>query len=118
MQKKHYNEHINKSFYPNIEEYIISSPIVVLIISGRNAINKIRLMVGATEPSTAAPGTIRGDFAHQSYPSANEKDSSPIRNLVHASANLEDAQREIAIWFNENEHLDYQRVIDKQVSIA
>ena len=115
--KKHYAEHIEKGFYQNIEDYIVSGPSLVLILSGMQAVSKIRLMVGATEPASATPGTIRGDFAHQSYPAKGEEDDKPIRNLVHASASLKEANHEINIWFSKNECVEYKRVIDEQVSL-
>ena len=95
--KQHYHEHKDKEFYPSIEDYIVSSPVVIMVIAGVNAVSKIRLMVGATEPASALPGTIRGDFAHQAYPPTKSHDNKPIRNLNHASATFEEAQKEIAI---------------------
>ena len=104
--REHYAEHADKPFYPTLEEYITSGPVVVMVIGGLGAIPKIRLMLGATKPSEAAPGTIRGDFAHQTM------GSGPLRNLVHASANAEDAAREIALWFKDDEIVDYPIVDD------
>ena len=111
--KEHYAEHVNKGFYPTVEEYITSAPVLVFVLGGINAIKKIRTMVGATEPSSALPGTIRGDFAHQSYPAPGEPDDKPIRNLIHASATAEEAAAEVAIWFDKSEIIDYSKINDE-----
>ena len=117
LARTHYEEHADKPFFPSIESYITAGPVLVFVLGGHNAISKIRSIVGATEPASSAPGTIRGDFAHQAYPAAGEPDDKPIRNLVHASANAEDAEREVKVWFEESELVDYSRVIDEQVSL-
>jgi nucleoside-diphosphate kinase len=116
QSKRHYSEHVEKAFYPTVEEYITSGPVIVFVLGGLSAIKKIRTMVGATEPSSALPGTIRGDFAHQAYPGAGEPDDKPIRNLIHASATADEAAVEIALWFNEDEIVDYSKVSDEQLS--
>ena len=116
QSKKHYSEHVDKLFYPTVEEYITSGPVMVFVLGGLSAIKKIRSMVGATEPASALPGTIRGDFAHQSYPAPGEPDDKPIRNLIHASATADEAAAEVAIWFSEDELVDYGKVSDCQVS--
>ena len=104
--KIHYAEHVDKGFYPTLEEYITSGPVLTMVLGGFEAIAKIRAMVGATNPAQAAPGTIRGDFAHQGMEKAGDKPN-PLRNLIHASACLEDAQREIEIWFGADEIVEY-----------
>ena len=111
--QEHYAEHVNKDFYPTVEKFITSAPVLVFVLGGLNAINKIRTMVGATEPSSALPGTIRGDFAHQSYPGPGEADDKPIRNLIHASATAEEATAEVALWFEESEIIDYSKINDE-----
>ncbi|MCM8530673.1 MAG: nucleoside-diphosphate kinase [Lentisphaeraceae bacterium] len=117
QSKEHYSEHVDKAFYPTVEEYITSGPVLVFVLGGNNAIKKIRTMVGATEPASALPGTIRGDFAHQPYPAPGEPDVEPIRNLIHASATPDEASNEISIWFSEDELVDYSRDIDNQLSL-
>ena len=108
MSKQHYAEHVEKSFYPSLESYITSGPIFIMVLSGFEAIGKIRRMIGETVPAKAAPGTIRGDFSHQGNSSeVDSKNQSPLRNLIHASANVEDAKREIALWFQPEEMIDY-----------
>jgi nucleoside-diphosphate kinase len=110
--RKHYSEHVDKGFYPTVEEYVTAGPVLVFVLGGLNCIKKIRTMVGATEPSSALPGTIRGDFAHQPYPAAGEPDDQPIRNLIHASATPDEAATEIKIWFSDDEVLDYGKIND------
>ena len=104
----HYAEHVDKSFYPTLEDYITSGPIVIMILGGLEAITKIRKMVGDTVPANALPGTIRGDYAHQAKAEEGATDRSPLRNLIHASANRDDAETEIRIWFKPEEIIDYQ----------
>ena len=111
--RAHYSEHVNKGFYPTVEEYITAGPVIVFVLGGINSIKKIRTMVGATEPSSALPGTIRGDFAHQSYPAPGEPDDKPIRNLIHASATPEEAAVEISLWFDNAEVVDYGKIDDE-----
>ncbi|NQZ57764.1 MAG: nucleoside-diphosphate kinase [Lentisphaeraceae bacterium] len=111
--RAHYSEHVNKGFYPTVEEYITAGPVIVFVLGGINSIKKIRTMVGATEPSSALPGTIRGDFAHQSYPAPGEPDDKPIRNLIHASATPEEANVEISLWFDDAEVVDYGKIDDE-----
>jgi len=80
----HYQEHLEKPFYPELRDYILSSPIVAMVWSGSNAIAVVRKLIGATNPSMAEPGTIRGDYAL----------SLPF-NLVHASDSEVSAEKEI-----------------------
>ena len=111
QSKKHYAEHVEKDFYQNVEEYITSAPVIVFVLGGMGAISTIRKIVGATEPASAAPGTIRGDFSHQPYPPKGDV-VTPVRNLIHASATPEEAEAEIKLWFNENEVIDYAKITD------
>ncbi len=112
FSKKHYAAHINKSFYSGLEAFIISGPVVAMVLEGIDAIDLVRKMVGATEPKTAAPGTIRGDFAHHSYGFADKKGIA-IKNLVHASGSKEDAKTEIALWFSKEELHNYAMTHEK-----
>lgn len=107
LARAHYAEHVEKAFYPTVERYICSGPVLALVLGGGGAIAKIRQLVGATVPSEAAPGTIRGDFAHQAREAAGGAQERALHNLIHASANAADAEREIAIWFAADEVLDY-----------
>jgi len=105
----HYQEHQGKDFYPKLIDFITASPVVAMVIGGTNAISKVRLMAGNTEPNHANSGTIRGDFAHQAYDEDNEKS---IKNIIHASANQADAKREINIWFTPSEIIEYISIDD------
>ena len=85
---KHYSEHVNRDFYPGLIEFMTSSSIVVLLIGGQNAINVVREIHGSTNPAKARPCSIRYLYG-----------SSVQLNSVHGSANPEEAQKEIDIWF-------------------
>ena len=90
-------------------EFISMSPIIALCIEGHGAIAKVRQIVGDTQPHKAAPGTIRGDFALDSYALADDA-TRPIQNLIHASDSKETAEREISVWFKPSELHPYKRV--------
>ena len=83
-------------------EMITSGPIVAICLEGVEAVEIVRKMVGTTEPKSAAPGTIRGDYSHVSFKHADSKKIG-VYNLVHASGNLEDAAVEIPVWFSADE---------------
>ncbi len=89
-------------------EFLSSGPVMAMVFEGVHAIDSIRMIVGATLPVFAQPGTIRGDFSIDSPALANTK-KRPVRNLVHASGNLEEAKYEIQLWFHENELYSYRR---------
>ncbi len=112
--RKHYAEHVDKSFYPGLEAMITMGPVVAMVLEGVEAIALVRKLVGPTEPKAAPPGTIRGDFAHVSYGHADELGIG-VKNVIHASANPEDAKKEIALWFSDEEIHDYDTVHDKHV---
>jgi len=82
-----------------LAEYLVSGPVVALIVDGpEGTIAKIRELAGGTEPASAAPGTIRGDMSDDSYKTANGARRA-LRNLMHASESVAEAEREIALWF-------------------
>jgi len=92
MAKKHYAEHAGKPFFNSLIEFIKSGPVVAMVVEGERAISAIREMVGATDPTKAAPGTIRGDFA---------RDARDItHNIVHAADSPKSAKREIDLYFD------------------
>ena len=91
--QKHYEEHFGKPFYDGLIKFITSGPIVAMAIEGNNVIVGVRHILGATKPDEADVGSIRADFSQ--YPSYN---------LVHASDSQESANRELAIYFSENEY--------------
>lgn len=109
FSKKHYSAHIEKPFYKSLEKFITSGPVVAMIIEGVDAVENVRKMTGSTEPKSSLPGTIRGDYAHVSYGHADSKGIS-IANLIHASGDKKDAEKEIKLWFKDEELTDYKTV--------
>ncbi|MFW6285708.1 MAG: nucleoside-diphosphate kinase [Nanoarchaeota archaeon] len=103
--KKHYSDHLEKPFYSLLEKYITSGPVIAIVLEGVNAIDIVRKMVGATAPSKANPGTIRGDYAHMNYARGDNHDLG-IVNIIHASDVQENAEKEIHLWFSESEIFD------------
>lgn len=93
-------------------DFMTSGPIVAIILQGNEAVKIVRKLVGGTEPMTSDVGTIRGDYTIDSYTMA-DVDQRAIRNLVHASESPVEAEREIKIWFNEEEILRYNLVQEK-----
>lgn len=99
IARQHYAEHVEKPFFPGLLQYITSGPVVALVLEGKNAVEEVRKMNGATNPLQAACGTIRGDYAQEVG-----------RNVVHGSDSVASAEREIAIYFTEDEVLDYEHL--------
>lgn len=99
MAESHYAEHKEKPFFASLVDYITSGPVVAMVVEGRDAIKVVRKLVGATNPVEAAVGTIRGDFGLDVG-----------RNVVHASDSPQSAEREISLFFAENEIVEYSRV--------
>ena len=99
MAGRHYFEHKGKSFYDGLVDHITSGPVLALAIEGRSAISVVRLLIGATNPLTAAPGTVRGDLALALTP-----------NLIHASDSPVAAKRELALFFEPEEFQSYARL--------
>ncbi len=112
LSKRHYAAHVNKAFYKGLETFITSGPVIAIVLEGLHAIELVRKMVGATEPKSALPGTIRGDYAHHSY-AYTDKKGMAIKNLVHASGSAEEAKTEISLWFTKEELHSYQSVHEK-----
>lgn len=113
--KKHYYdiaERHGEKVLKKLTGYLSSAPVLAFVLEGVNAIENVRKMVGKTEPGAAAPGTIRGDYAHMNYARA-EKTGTPVLNLIHASANKEDAEHEINLWFSDAEIWDYEHAFEK-----
>ncbi len=100
LAKRHYAEHVEKSWYPTLEKFITGGPIVAGIVEGLEAIRVVRDMLGATSGLKAAAGTVRGDFS-----------SSRQMNLVHASDGPEAAEREIGFYFKSEEICDFEPTI-------
>ena len=95
-------------------DFITQSPVVALVLEGINTIENIRKIVGPTEPKSAQPGTIRGDFSHISYSYADNKKIA-VKNIIHASSSKEDAEREIKLWFKKDEIYNYSSVHEKHL---
>ncbi|MCK9466735.1 MAG: hypothetical protein M0P94_00215 [Candidatus Absconditabacterales bacterium] len=91
-----------------VVEDMRKTPVLAMVLEGVEAVEYVRKIVGSTEPKSAVPGTIRGDFAHMSYAYADNNPGTSIFNLIHASANLQEAELEIKHWFNENEIFKYK----------
>jgi len=89
--------------------YLTMSPVVALVLEGHGAVKLVRKIVGDTNPQTSAPGTIRGDYTIDSYALA-DMSNRPIQNLIHASGEVHEAEREIALWFDEEELHVWQRI--------
>lgn len=92
--------------------FMTTGPVVAMIIEGAHAIASVRKIRGATNPLSADVGSLSADFAMDSYEVADEADRA-IRNIAHASGNTEEAEREIQIWFEEDEIMDYDLAIEK-----
>lgn len=89
-----------------IVRYMTAAPVVAMILEGNKAVSVVTKIVGTTEPSTSDVGTIRGDYTLDSYSHATFENRA-VRNLVHQSESPEEAEREIAIWFNDSEVMNY-----------
>ena len=101
LSKRHYAEHVSKPFYPMLEEFITSGPVVALVLEGPGAIGVVRTMLGPTNGRDAAPGTIRGDFG-----------LSRQMNMVHGSDGPEAAAREIPIYLQPDELVSHSTSLD------
>jgi len=88
----HYAEHVGKPYYPSLVNYMMSGPVVVMIGEGTNIISGWRTLMGETNPTKAAPGTIRGDLGR-------EWEEKAMMNIVHGSDSVLSAEREINLWF-------------------
>ncbi|MEM4637504.1 MAG: nucleoside-diphosphate kinase [Candidatus Woesearchaeota archaeon] len=110
--KKHYfdiAERRGEKVLKMLLNFMTQGPVLALCIEGINAVENVRKIVGSTEPKSALPGTIRGDFAHHSYAYTDKKNTA-IKNLIHASGNIKDAKYEVALWFKPEELHSYKTV--------
>ncbi len=115
--KRHYfdvAERRGEKVLKSLLGYMTLGPVVALCIEGVNAVENVRKIVGGTEPKTAPPGTIRGDFAHVSFSYADKKEL-PVKNLIHASGKPEEAEKEISLWFEKEELHSYTTVHDLHI---
>jgi len=102
--QKHYEDLAAKPFYKGLCEYVTSGPVVAMVWQGQGVVKGGRVLVGATNPADAAPGSIRGDFA-----------LTVGRNVIHGSDTVENANKEIALWFTEKEIHDWKSVSENQL---
>ncbi len=93
LLERHYEEHLGKPFFEPLVEFMMSGPIVALVAEGNRVIEGFRSLAGVTDPTVAAPGTIRGDLAR-------DQGTKVLQNLVHGSDSVESANREIEIFFS------------------
>lgn len=111
---KHYydvGERHGKKILNILLEYISTGPVIAMVLEGSSAVENVRKIVGPTEPKSCPPGTIRGDFAHGSYSNFDSKETA-VKNIVHASGKLEEAEQEIKLWFKPEELHTYKTVQD------
>lgn len=104
LARRHYGVHRDKPFYESLVQYITSGPIVAMVWEGNEAIAAARATMGSTKPVESAPGTIRGDFGMEIG-----------RNLVHGSDSSENAEKEVALFFDEEELVGWQRDTDRWI---
>ena len=112
--EQHYRAHKSKPFFKELVEFITEGPVVAFVLEGVHAVENVRRLVGATSPHEAAPGTIRGDFAHLSMAYASKKGLGG-KNVVHASGSKNEADEEIRLWFTKEEIHTYTTVDEKHV---
>ncbi len=93
-------------------DLMLQGPVIAMVFEGVEAVALVRKLVGTTEPKSAAPGTIRGDFSHMSFGFADGAKKG-IPNLIHASGDPEEAEQEIGHWFSDDELYDYQALSEK-----
>ena len=110
---KHYTEEdigvrLGEKIRTLLIDFVTEGPIVAAVIEGDEVVEVVRKMCGATEPKSALPGTIRGDYSHHSYGYCDEAGSA-VRNVIHASSDKDAAKYEIGVWFNEDELVSYDR---------
>lgn len=104
LAERHYAIHEGKPFYEGLIEYITSSPVLAMVWEGPSAISAVRQTMGATNPTEAAPGSVRHDYGLEIG-----------RNLTHASDSLENAASEIALWFSKAELVNWKRETDRWI---
>lgn len=100
LAEQHYGVHREKPFFSGLVEFITSAPVAAMVWEGDGVVASARKMIGATNPLTAEPGTIRGDYGRNIG-----------RNLIHGSDAVETAQSEIALWFKEDELVNWQPTV-------
>jgi nucleoside-diphosphate kinase len=112
--RKHYfdlEERLGAAVYNATAGFMQRGPVIAFVLEGENAVGTVRKLVGTTYPNEAQPGSIRGDFAHQSKAVATAT-GKPVANLVHASGNRDEAEYEVKLWFDESELYTYRTAAD------
>ncbi|EOR23574.1 nucleoside-diphosphate kinase [Cytobacillus oceanisediminis] len=104
IAEQHYAEHKEKPFFTELVDFITSGPVFAMVWQGEGVIAKSRLMMGKTDPLEALPGTIRGDFGVVKH-----------KNIIHGSDGRESAQREISLFFREEEIVEYNKLLDSWI---
>jgi len=97
LLRTHYSDLTEKKFFPSLLEYMLSGPVTCMVWEGKEAVKMGRQMLGATNPQDSMPGSIRGDFSIEVG-----------RNICHGSDSVENAEKEIALWFKEGELVDWE----------
>jgi len=113
--RKHYfdlEERLGAEVYNTTATFMQTGPVIALVLEGVDAVKKVRTIIGTTYPEQSAPGTVRGDFAHQTKASSAASGKA-IVNLVHASGNSDEAKYEVDLWFGADEQFDYETVAEK-----
>lgn len=110
--EKHY-EKIDEKIRRHLISFMTSGPVIAMVWEGAHSVKIVRKIVGSTEPLSSDMGTIRGDFVLDSY-EMSDADGRAVRNIIHASGNVEEAESEIALWFKPEEILVY-RLISEEI---
>ena len=105
MATRHYEAHVQRPFFRGLMDFITSAPLIAMVLQGTRAVDMVRATMGATNPLESAPGTIRGDLA-----------TDIGRNLIHGSDSLEAAEREISLFFKDEEIVDYSRELEPWIT--
>lgn len=105
-------EEVGEIVLKSLVRYVSSGPVLAIVLEGAHAVPLVRKIVGGTEPLSSDVGTIRGDYVLDSYQMA-DSDGRAVRNLIHASGSVEEAEKEISIWFDDTEIVHYNMVQDK-----
>ena len=100
LASEHYSHLTDKPFYPDLEKFVTTHPIVAMVVEGKEAVEVVRLIVGPTNASKAPGGTLRGDLSN-----------STSRNVIHASDSIETAKKEVARFFSDSELFDYELLV-------
>ena len=104
LARRHYAEHVEKPFFPGLRDFITSGPLVAAVFEGANAVQLTRNTMGATHPLDAAPGSIRGDFGVDLG-----------RNVIHGSDSPESGEREVALFFQPHELVEWTRDTERWI---